>query len=441
MGVVTQSVRRIRIFATTIAIVAGTANLVANAQWPADDQRLGAANDGQPRIASIPQNAMDSSNCWASNSQQFPPLDCFRCGTESAYEWAPQNIGLPGGLSPAVAQRRNSPCALGQVPGYGHYPSGSCVPLANTANPWTGGLATGCLESGCVSQVPARRWYGGFEFLWLRAHFDQNVAMIIDPPIGNTLTPFDYNHDLTPRAWLGWQSACSGAGFRATYWRYDSIAAEERATAVPGASPVYLFVYGAGDNLSRNAYADLGETLVSNHRLMLHTLDLEGTQQFSVASLQCLAGVGVRLAEMDQHLRGEVYDASNALWEIVTNDLSFQSAGPTVSLQIQRRLGNSGFSVFNAIRGAFLFSDSRQGIYEMKDGFANEVTDVAEQTEILSMGELGLGIQYSRCIGTRAQFFVRGNYECQAWFDVGGPVDSHSTVAFSGIGLATGVLF
>jgi hypothetical protein len=77
----------------------------------------------------------------------------------------------------------------------------------------------------------------------------------------------------------------------------------------------------------------------------------------------------------------------------------------------------------------------------MKDGYATELTDIANRTEILSMGELALGVQYSTCIGPRAQFFVRGSYECQAWFDVGGPVDSHSTVSFDGIGLATGLLF
>ena len=392
------------------------------------------------------------------SAQQFPPLGSFRTAAEPSYFSfnAAQDTGARTEPNLAGTQIYNSPDPLIAAPGCGCNAGGSSAALAYTANPY-GADAYGADACGadacaaysansycgncCAPALPARCFYGGFEFLWMRAHFDQNVAMIVDPPLGNTLAPFHYNNSLTPRVWLGWQSAVSGAGFRATYWRFDEVADEERATAVAGATPVYLFVYGAGGNLSRNAYADLGETLVSNHSLMLQTLDLEGTQQFSLASLQCLAGFGVRLAEMDQHLRGEVYDATNSLWEVVTNDLRFQGAGPTVSLQVQRGLCNSRFSVFNRLRGAFLFSDTHQSIYEMKDGFANELTDVAEQTEVLSMGELALGMQYWHPLGPRAQCFVRGSYECQAWFDVGGPVDSHSTVAFSGVGLATGMLY
>jgi hypothetical protein len=439
MGVKARSVSSIWPLTATIALIASLANGEVSAQWPADCDRTGMAN-GLPLTASGPPSAVASPNCWPSSSQQFPPLDLFRSGTNPTY-CLQQDTGTQVWGSSPGRQVCNAPGPLLAPAGGGNYASGWSIPPAYATHPCADFTGNAYFGNNCVPVIPARRFYGGFEFLWMRPHFDQNVAMIVDPPIGNTLTPFHYESNLVPRAWLGWQSTCSGAGFRTTYWRFDASAAEERATAVAGATPVYLFVYGAGGNLSRNAYADLGETLVSNHSLMLHTLDFEGTQQFSLASLQCLAGFGVRIAEMDQHLRGEIYDATNSLWEVVTNDLSFQGAGPTVSLQIQRSLGNSRFSVFNGLRGAFLFSDTQQGIYEMKDGFANELTDVAKQTEVLSMGELALGMQYSQCIGPRAQLFVRGNYECQAWFDVGGPVDSHSTVAFSGIGLATGMLY
>ncbi len=103
--------------------------------------------------------------------------------------------------------------------------------------------------------------------------------MIVDPPVGNTLVPFEYDYQLSPRAWLGWQS-CNGLGFRATYFRFDESANREAVTAVAGATPVYLFVYGAGGNLSRNANANVGQTLVSNHSLKLGSLDLEATQFF-----------------------------------------------------------------------------------------------------------------------------------------------------------------
>jgi len=49
----------------------------------------------------------------------------------------------------------------------------------------------------------AAGFYGGFEFAWLRASFGQDVALIIDPPVGNTLEPFHYENELSPRTWIG----------------------------------------------------------------------------------------------------------------------------------------------------------------------------------------------------------------------------------------------
>ena len=51
--------------------------------------------------------------------------------------------------------------------------------------------------------MPLRGLYGGFEFLWMRSHFDQNVAMIVDPLPGSRMVSFDYDYELMPRAWIG----------------------------------------------------------------------------------------------------------------------------------------------------------------------------------------------------------------------------------------------
>lgn len=447
MGIINRSTRsfarRLTIGMTGVVatVLAGTASFaqVPCACGPAIASAYGMANPvsvsgGSPGFAGQGFPKLDSYST-AGPLLSSPPVPY--CGSRNAYMFS--QVPPAGGL----AAWDTPPCGV-------YSPSGSPLPAAgvndsvNCRSAYSDfgncNLAdVNAANWGCGS-IPVNSFYGGFEFLWMRAHFDQNVAMIIDPPVGNTLVPFDYDFKFTPRTWLGWQAA-DGGGFRATYWRFSDQAATERATAVAGATPVYLFVYGAGGNLTRNAYADLGETLVSNHSLAMQALDLEATQRFGLGQLQCLLGAGVRLADMDQHLRGEVYDASNALWEVVTNDLSFQGAGPTASLQATRALGASRFSTFGGLRGALLYSETQQAIYEMKDGYANELTDMAKATEMLSMGEMSIGLQYTQHIGPRAQFFVRGSYEGQAWFDVGGPVDSHSTVALDGIGLATGLLF
>jgi hypothetical protein len=282
--------------------------------------------------------------------------------------------------------------------------------------------------------------YGGFEFLWMRANFDQNVALIIDPPVGNTLVPFSYSYELSPRVWLGWES-CGGGGFRSTYFRFDEAADTEAVTAVVGSTPVFVYVYGAGGNLSRNAQANVGETLTSNHRLKIEALDLEATQRLNWKSLRATFGGGVRIARMDQHLRGDVTDGAGVLQETVTNDLQWTGAGPTVSLQIRRTIADSHLSMFGGLRGSLLMSETEQKIYEMKGAFTTELEDAATQREILTALEMSLGLQWTQTIGRHSHAFARGGYETQAWFDAGGPVDSHSTISLDAITFALGMQF
>ncbi|TWU48007.1 hypothetical protein Poly59_48510 [Rubripirellula reticaptiva] len=302
--------------------------------------------------------------------------------------------------------------------------------------------STPCTEPRLCATPAARasQWIGGFEFLWMRANFDQNVALIIDPPVGNTLVPFEYDRQLSTRTWLGWQSK-RGGGFRATYWEFDEQAGDESVTAVVGATPVFVFVYGAGNNLSRSAQAGVGQTLTSQHRLKLQAFDLEATQQFDWNSLRGTLSCGVRIADMEQLLRGDVVDGVGALQESIANDLTFQGAGPTVAMKVNRAIAASRLAMYGGMRGSLIMGETNQKIYEMKGAFTTELEDLATQREVITAFELALGLQWNQPIGRRCTTFARAGYECQTWIDAGGPVDSHSTISLDAIAFGLGMQF
>ncbi len=178
----------------------------------------------------------------------------------------------------------------------------------------------------CSVAPPCRHWRfaGGFEAVALRASFDQNVAVIIDPVPGNRSVPFDYGYDFSPRVSLGLIRDGIG-GFRTTYWYLETEAPRETATAVAGATPVYLFVYGSGGNLTRNAYADSGETLRTSHDLRLQAFDIEYFDCISALGWQLQPSAGIRIAEIKQHLRGDVFSGA-VLQETVGGGLSSEAA-------------------------------------------------------------------------------------------------------------------
>lgn len=302
-------------------------------------------------------------------------------------------------------------------------------------------------DSTCASEIRPRqtgcgawRLCGGFEALVLRAHYDQNVAMIIDPLPGNDQVPFDYGYSLSPRVWLGTCSSANG-GFRTSYWYFQDTADRETATAVVGATPVYLYVYGAGGNLTRNAYADLGETLTSIHNTRVQSLDFEFFDSICYRNWNMQPTAGLRLADIDLNLRGDVYDSLGGLEETVTNELNVRGAGPTASARINRMIRCSPYSLYGNIRGSLLFSQTKQEIYEMKNAGANQVIDRARHDEILSVFEMGLGLQYNYCCASGLNTIAGVGYQLQAWHDVGGPVDSSSTLGLNGLTAGLGLNF
>jgi hypothetical protein len=306
----------------------------------------------------------------------------------------------------------------------------------------SGGAVAGCDDTVCADvdceSCYGCGFYGGFALVWMRPRFDQNAALVIDPVPGNTVVPFSYDREITPRAWFGYQNA-EGGGLRARFWDFDAAAETVAYSPTPAATPGFLFVYGASGNLERNAFADVGETMTSNHDLELTTIDLEATQSFHWHNMELLGGLGLRYAQMDQLSQAVVTDGVGALSELVRNEHSFEGVGPMISLEMVRPIFSDHFAIYGSLRGSILLGDASQKITEVKNGGADVVTDVVQQDDILSIGEIELGIQYSRPWGESAVVFVRGGYEGQVWWGAGGPTDTDSNLGLDGISLSLGI--
>ncbi|MCA9194433.1 MAG: hypothetical protein KDB03_21835 [Planctomycetales bacterium] len=423
---------------------------------------------GWTAIASFHQ--VDAQCCNVSESNQCSSYFGIGTGSNYAVPWTPPNSGLPtfGSLL------QNQPSSIMIPPEQQFAYSPNCA-TANQANPMVlsrpfpapefqtltsniVNLPNGCSNWGALNHPalvpqgfggstpanlcsrPKIQFMGGFEALALRVHHDQDVAMVIDPAPGNRLVPFTYGFQFSPRVWLGMFRPGTG-GFRASYWYLDDTARRETATAVVNATPIYLFVYGAGGNLTRNAYADLGETMSSIHSARIQSLDFEYLDTFQFRCWNLQSSAGIRLAEIVQNLRGDVYDVLGGLEETVTNDLSIRGVGPTFGLRANRTFQSSPIGIYVSGRGSLLFSQTTQEIYEMKNAGADEVRDRAQQDEIISQCELGLGFQFNYCFSNGIRTFASTGYEVQAWYDVGGPVDSSSTLGLDGLSAQLGVFY
>ncbi|MEX2286201.1 MAG: Lpg1974 family pore-forming outer membrane protein [Planctomycetaceae bacterium] len=293
---------------------------------------------------------------------------------------------------------------------------------------------TPCCEPCCESSC-----YGGVALVFIRPHFHEDVAFISDPPPDdNHVQSFDRDFEPSARVWLG-HTGCDGSGVRATFWHFDHGANPQSIVGTPANTPIFVQVIGAGTGIGRNAFADDGEIFTAQHSLILQTFDLEATKQFGRCRSYGVAGLGLRYANMEQEFNARVFNAG-VLDEQVIHRHDFEGIGPTVSFFVHQQFGQSNWGGYGSLRGSVLFGERNQSIYEVKNAGANIGQDFFQGDEVMTIGEIGLGIQYSRSImDDRSLVFVRGGYEAQVWFDAGGPLSTTGDLGLEGLVLAFGI--
>ena len=89
-----------------------------------------------------------------------------------------------------------------------------------------------------------------------------------------TLFPFDYDYEVTPRVWLGYKSR-NGLGWRVNYWEFDHDGATSNSLAdgqnIYGAHAVTII-------FPANIFATTpGSTLTTNDSLVTEVFNLYGT--------------------------------------------------------------------------------------------------------------------------------------------------------------------
>jgi len=273
----------------------------------------------------------------------------------------------------------------------------------------------------------------------VKPHFPNDVPYISDPPPDdNNANSFKNDWELTPRVWLGY-SGQDGLGVRATYWQLDADAGPTSIVGTPTNTPIYVQVIGASTGLGRNAFADVGETFIASHSLQLQTFDVEGTREWRRNQSSAILGLGIRWADMDQRFNATVFDAGGALSEQVIHTHGFQGFGPTASILAVQGIGQSGLGVYGTARFSVLFGDSQQEIYEVKNGGANIGQDRFRSDDVLTIGELGFGLQYSHGLYGTYSGFVRAGYEGQVWFDAGGPTSPDGDMGLHGLLIGFGI--
>lgn len=288
----------------------------------------------------------------------------------------------------------------------------------------------GYMEQNTVETKPG--FYAGTAAIWSKPHFKEAFEYSeTNTSTGQqTLHPFQYDYTVTPKIWVGFKNA-EGMGIKASYWSFDADGAvrdnTSNGTTLFGAHAVTVI-------FPANIMAAVpGDTLQTSSNLQAQITNLYASYSTSVKEVEINGGVGLRYARLRQTLAATVSGNAPASlnWE-----RAYDGVGPSVALDVKKRIGCRGLSAIAKGNGALLYGTKtieRTVFGDISSPPASPFLMLEEADEVVGIGEFGFGFEWARTMGSGAELAVTGTYDGQLWAEAGAP--TLGFLGFQGFGL------
>lgn len=277
--------------------------------------------------------------------------------------------------------------------------------------------------------------YAGSGVVFTRPHFKESFqnSQINLTSGQQTLHPFSFDYDVTPKVWLGARTA-NGLGIHADYWQYHH--SSNRAVAVADGSNIFASNATTVIFPATIVANDPGEVLVSDSSLETQIVTLMGTLSKTTQSIEMRAGVGLRYALLDQELATSVSDSLGIPQGLLSWSRRFEGLGPAADVEARRRLGESGFSLLAAGGGSLLFGSKtlhRLVLGDVGVPPAAPLLRLDDADEVVGVGNLNFGLEWAQEFCNRTEVSIQGRYDGQLWAEAGAP--TLGFLGFEGFGL------
>ncbi len=283
-------------------------------------------------------------------------------------------------------------------------------------------------------------WFAGYDAVFLTPHFEHNTAFEVKSKdsldkvtVRQSTVDFDWDMKHSPRIYFG-RINCGGFGWRVRYWQFD-----QGTTMTPneqdfvddgffGDDPTIIFGLAADNAAIRFSPSDF-ETAIIRHSLELHTVDFEAICRYDTCYGTIGVAAGIRYAFMDQLVTYNAADTPDQ-WARLGHD--FNGVGPVVALEGRRYLCRN-VSLFAEARGAILLGESSLILQAFDADDEGDRTDMFfndNDNDLISIVELQVGVEWSRCLERGGRLFVRTAFEGQAWLGAGSGFNAFDSQGF-----------
>jgi hypothetical protein len=237
--------------------------------------------------------------------------------------------------------------------------------------------------------------------------FQTNAAFVRTGGGATRQTDFTNHLNFAPQAGIGFCTP-SGWGFRMRWFNYFE-------------SGNFDGVAGPGETLSAATPLTLGafnqaKAIQTSSNMRLDSWEWEGTCSVNQGAWSLLLGTGLRYAHISQDYAAFLTNTTGSLTAITAGH-NFNGVGPTFSSDGRLPVGGGNLALYGKLRFSLLFGESREDYTGVPPGAP--ITNLSRsQTQVLPVGEMEVGAEYSKAWGP-ARLLVQAGFVGQIWWNGG----------------------
>ncbi|MBL8794083.1 MAG: hypothetical protein JNM56_09260 [Planctomycetia bacterium] len=262
-------------------------------------------------------------------------------------------------------------------------------------------------------------------FMILTPKWKDNPAFFIDQFPGDrnlsNQRDFDFSQQFVPKLSLGFIGS-GGLGARINWWGFASSRTESFGIPTPDPTDFELTPVGPLEIQEFNfLFADdPGDVIVARGKLRFDVWDFEAVDSFQAGNWSLLGSLGVRYVHISQRYDVDVLPGPPSVdtgYGSLRSGHNFNGAGPTVSLDGRRMIGNSSLFLYGNGRASVLFGDAKQDAHAI-GGFDDPSSFTMQAHAVVAATELEVGAGWARDMG-RMRVSAKAGFVGQVWFDAG----------------------
>jgi hypothetical protein len=295
-------------------------------------------------------------------------------------------------------------------------------------------------------------WSAGAGIYLIAPNFETNPAVRISTATGvattTTQRDFTWGSEVAPLAWLAYTRE-DGWGVRGRWYNFDG---DSNVSAVHDGSAGLTLIFPDPLGVIGTPTVTTESTFDIQSNLRLDVWDLEATKSLQSGPWTLLVAAGVRYAHMSQDYNFVGVETATGDTATLRSGHNFNGIGPSFALESRRALGGNGLALYGNARGAVLFGTAKQTAFFALADAAGVVTasalNTAQQSDVLPVGELEVGLEYGRQMG-HVRVFAQAGFVGQVWWGAGnasntaifGSSDNSSNLGFVGGAFRLGFSF